>query len=178
MREMRTARNVEIKARLRDPEEQVRLARNLADGSPEELLQEDIFFNVPAGRLKLRLFEDGSGELIQYDRPDSNGPKESQYVIYPTRNPVVLRQALAGALGIRGIVRKKRTVYHSGQTRIHFDQVETLGHFIELEVVLRAGEDVSDGATIAEDLMRTLRIDPQDLVAAAYIDLIGQVETT
>jgi len=42
--------------------------------------------------------------------------------------------ALGQALGIKGVVRKRRMVYMIGQTRVHLDQVEGLGEFMELEV--------------------------------------------
>jgi adenylate cyclase class IV len=70
------ASNVEIKARCRDFERQALLAEKLASGTPEQLVQEDTFFCVPTGRLKLRVFADGSGELIQYERPNATEPTE------------------------------------------------------------------------------------------------------
>ena len=70
------------------------------------------------------------------------------------------------------MVRKKRTVYLAGRTRIHFDEVEGLGKFIELEVVLRDGEDAASGSAIAEDLMTKLGINKSDLIEQAYVDLL------
>jgi predicted adenylyl cyclase CyaB len=166
------ARNVEIKARARDLARQARLAESLGYASVERLVQEDTFFTVPVGRLKLRVFEDGAGELIYYERDDSSGPAESRYVRSRTDDPGTLREALTNALGVRAIVRKKRTVYLVGQTRIHFDQVEGLGAFIELEVVLEPSEPLTHGVAIAEDLMSKLEIGDRDLVEAAYVDLL------
>jgi predicted adenylyl cyclase CyaB len=166
------AHNVEIKARLRDVQEQSRLAASLSDGSPELIAQEDTFFNVPVGRLKLREFGNGSGVLVQYEREDSEGPTESRYVLSTTREPETLKEALAKALGVRAVVRKRRTVYLVGQTRIHLDEVESLGSFVELEVVLRTGEELAYGAAIAEELMSKLRIEKDDLIRDAYVDLL------
>jgi hypothetical protein len=42
-------------------------------------VQEDTFFTVPHGRLKLRKFSSKSAELIYYEREDGPGPKESRY---------------------------------------------------------------------------------------------------
>ena len=167
-------RNVEIKARARDFEAQARVAEALVGGCVEHLVQEDTFFNVPEGRLKLRVFEDGSGELIQYDRPDSNEPRESRYVCFPTNDPASLKQLLANALGVRGVVRKKRTLSLAGQTRIHLDEVEGLGRFIEIEVALKPGEAFEDGAGVAGELMARLGIEKSDLVPAAYVDLLSE----
>jgi predicted adenylyl cyclase CyaB len=89
----------------------------------------------------------------------------------PTSSPATLREALALAYGIAGRVRKQRTLYLAGRTRIHIDRVEGLGDFMELEVVLRDGEDVDAGVREAHDLMAQLRIDASALVEGAYVDL-------
>ena len=59
-----------------------------------------------------------------------------------------------------------------GQTRIHLDDVEQLGTFAELEVVMQEGQTVEDGTSIATDLMQKLDIHQTDLVDGAYIDLL------
>ena len=45
-----------------------------------------------------------------------------------------IQAALGLAIGIKGVVRKRRMLYMIGQTRVHLDQVEGLGDFMELEV--------------------------------------------
>jgi predicted adenylyl cyclase CyaB len=164
--------NVEIKARAADFEKQRSIAASLAVSGPELIVQRDTFFHVPRGRLKLREFADGSGELIQYTRADQTAAKTSSYKRVETTAPELLRQALAAALGVRGEVRKRRWLYLAGQTRIHFDDVEELGRFIELEVVLRDGQSIAEGQQIATALMAKLGIVGTDLIDGAYIDLL------
>ena len=41
---------------------------------------------------------------------------------------------LSLALDVRGVVKKTRYLYMVGQTRVHVDQVDNLGDFMELEV--------------------------------------------
>jgi len=165
-------RNIEIKARLRDAAAVRRRAEALADGPSEVIAQTDTFFHAPHGRLKLREFENSAGELIHYQRPDAVGPKESRYAIVRIEQAEPLRRALADALGVRCVVRKTRTLLMVGPTRIHLDQVEGLGAFLELEVVLRPEQDAAEGERIAGDLMRGLGIRAEDLVAGAYADLL------
>ena len=148
------ARNVEIKARVRDVPGFYARARRLTNGEPAEMVQDDTFFNCSNGRLKLRVFSVTKGELIFYRRADSPEPKESEYFITPTSSPLQLRETLAQALGECGRVRKKRTVFHLDNTRIHLDEVEGLGTFMELEVVLSGDATVAEGTAAAHRMNR------------------------
>jgi predicted adenylyl cyclase CyaB len=167
------ARNVEIKARVRDLAGFYARAQKIANDGPVDMVQDDTFFNCPNGRLKLRVFSPSKGELIFYKRADSREPKESQYLITPTSSPAQLRETLAQALGECGQVRKKRAVFHLGNTRIHLDEVEGLGAFMELEVVLSEGETVAEGTAVARRVMDALGIHDADLVEKAYVDLLN-----
>ena len=59
-----------------------------------------------------------------------------------------------------------------GQTRVHCDQVEGLGDFLELEVTLSEGESEERGVQIANELMEKLGVAKDDLISGAYMDLI------
>lgn len=165
--------NIEIKARVKDPDRFRRSALEMSD-CRDTLRQEDTFFMCPRGRLKLRSFANGIGELIYYERPDEFGPKCSRYWISETREPESLLLTLSNALGVLGVVRKNRELFLVGQTRIHLDNVENLGVFAELEVLMKEGQTIESGQTIAEDLMRRLGINENDLIDGAYIDLIAK----
>jgi len=167
------AHNVEIKARVDEPSTLFNRAKAIADHGPVEILQDDTFFACPMGRLKLRILSDSEGQLIHYQRPDSTQPKESQYSIVPTSTPHALRETLVHALGVHGRVRKKRLLFLIGNTRIHLDEVEGLGNFMELEVVLNEGETTAYGVAIAHDIMRQLGVRDDQLIARAYVDLLS-----
>lgn len=166
------ARNVEIKARIESKESIFPAAARLADEGPVEIVQDDTFFRCERGRLKLRTFSKDEGELIFYQRSDQSGPKESFYVVSPTASPDTLRESLSLAYGAAGRVRKTRTLFLAGRTRIHLDRVEGLGDFLELEVVLAEGEPSQAGRAVARELMRKLGISEEQLVECAYVDLI------
>ncbi len=166
------ATNVEWKARVRDLSRQRELAEQLAGSPPELLEQVDTFFNVPHGRLKLRRLSAHHGELIQYLRPDRAGPKQSNYSVVRTESPDPLRELLARALGVRGEVRKRRWLYLAGQVRIHLDEVEGLGTFLEVEVVLKPGQPVAEGERLAETMRLRLDVRDEDLIELAYVDLL------
>ena len=165
-------RNIEIKARLTSLSDVESRTARLAQQGPRLILQEDFFFNIPQGRLKLRKFDAAHGELIYYEREDTLEPKESFYLRSATAEPDALVETLTAALGLRGVVRKQRTLYLVGQTRVHLDRVENLGDFLELEVVLEPDQNPEAGAQVAQALMHSLGIPPEALVRGAYIDLL------
>lgn len=70
---------------------------------------------------------------------------------------------------------KTRVLYLVGQTRVHLDSVDGLGDFLELEVVLRPGQEVADGQAVAADLMERLGIRDVDLCSTAYADMLSAV---
>lgn len=165
--------NVEIKARIPSVDALLPLAIALGDDEHPQLIhQDDTFFSVPHGRLKLRVFSDGSGELIAYQRPDAEGPKLSDYVIAPATEPESLREALVRACGLLGRVRKHRLLVLAGSTRIHLDRVEGLGDCMELEVVLQDGQTDAQGQQVAEGLMEQLGLQQAERLAVAYLDLL------
>jgi predicted adenylyl cyclase CyaB len=167
------ARNIEIKARIAAVNALYERTTLLADAGPTHIVQEDVFFHCDRGRLKLRSFADGSGELIFYRRADQAGPKESFYVRSPTVSPGSLCEALTLAYGEVGRVKKQRTLFLVGRTRVHLDRVEGLGDFLELEVVLGDDEAADVGVREAHALMRQLGIGADQLIEDAYLDLLA-----
>jgi len=164
--------NIEIKARVKDFSSLKVRAESLSDTPLQVIPQEDTFFNIPKGRLKLRELAPDHAQLVWYARANDSGPKRSDYQIHETSEPESLKSILALALGVRGVVRKTRYLYLVGQTRIHLDDVEGLGYFMELEVVMQPGQSDAEGQIIAEDLMKKLGIDSADLLDSAYMDMI------
>ena len=169
--------NIEIKARVRDLRALQAIAENLSDTPCEVIEQQDTFFHTPAGRLKLRVLGPDLGQLIYYERGDTSGPKRSDYIVSRTSEPASLKAALSGALEVRGTVRKRRLLYWVGNTRVHLDEVEGLGSYMELEVVLGEDQPVDQGERIAAELMRKLGVSRTDLVEGAYIDLLESQAT-
>ena len=168
-------RNIEIKARIDSVDALLPRAQAVAGGEPETIHQDDTFFRVPHGRLKLREFADGSAELIHYHRPDSGEAKASDYVRLAVPDPAALREALARGCGLLGRVRKTRVLLRVNEggfnTRVHLDRVEGLGEFMELEVVLQDGQRDADGADAAERLMVALGLGDAPRLAGSYFDL-------
>ena len=170
------ASNIEIKARIDISAALIHKLATISDENPSEIAQDDTFFACANGRLKLRAFPNGTGQLIFYRRSNQHGPKQSFYVISATSEPDALREVLSEAYGRVGRVEKQRTVYVIGRTRIHLDRVKGLGDFLELEVVLGDGDSTAAAVNEAQALMEQLGVKPSQLIDGAYVDLLaGQV---
>lgn len=167
-------RNIEIKARIESVGKLKYIAASIANGDPVEILQDDTFFQCDAGRLKLRAFADGTGVLILYRRTDEKGPKESFYTTAPTNSPDALRDTLSLAYGLAGRVRKHRTLFTLGKTRIHLDRVEGLGDYLELEVMMADDEASEAGEQEAYEIMARLGVPKSQLEGTAYVDLLAR----
>lgn len=108
-------RNVEIKAKITDYENICKVAQELSGGPPTILNQDDTFYKVHEGRLKMRIYADSSATLVRYDRADEGGPKLSNYELldFSVNESVkakLLDEMLKKCLGIRGRVVKERLV--------------------------------------------------------------------
>jgi len=124
--------NYEFKARVGKLKE---LEQKLMEINPVykgEDNQVDTYFNVPAGRLKLR---EGQIEnaLIYYERPDISGARQSDVLLYKHNPDKSLKDILTRIHGIRVIVNKKRRIYFVENVKFHFDIIKELGTFIEVE---------------------------------------------
>lgn len=165
-------RNIEIKLRLDSPQATLQRIEALSDGPATELIQRDLFFHTPQGRLKLRCFPHRPAELIAYHRPDGDTPRGSTYSRVMIDDAEGLIHALETTIGIRGEVKKRRLLFREGRTRIHFDEVKGLGFYLELEVEMDETLSDGEGEAIASALLKRLDLEQAVVIQGAYIDLL------
>ncbi len=164
--------NFEFKARttqLPALEEKLLTLNPLFKGTDKQV---DTYFNVAEGRLKLR---EGNIEnaLIHYIRPNIAGAKQSDILLYKHQPDVTLKAILVKTLGIKVVVSKSRKIYFIGNVKFHFDTLENLGTFVEVEAIADEQhatlEAIQQQAKYYKDF---LGIQEQDFVAVSYSDLL------
>jgi homotetrameric cytidine deaminase len=165
-------RNIEFKARDPQPARTLELALALGAEDRGEIAQTDTYFSRARGRLKLREQEPGDAELIQYRRADAPGARESEYRRVPAADAPGLREALDAALGTLVVVEKRRRLLLHENVRIHIDQVEGLGSFLELEAVSPPEAELSAEHERLRRLRAELEVGDDSLVAQSYSDLL------
>jgi adenylate cyclase class 2 len=136
------------------------------------LSQRDTYFNAPRGRLKLREEAGAEAHLIAYERPDLASQRQSEYRIVRIEDARQLKSALASTLGIEVVVAKERRLLLWEGVRIHLDQVEGLGRFVEFEALVGDGEAaVAEAEARVESLRQAFALTDADLIGGSYCDL-------
>jgi len=166
------ARNLELKARLLDLALARQVAARLSGGAPQVLEQVDTYFLCRQGRLKLRQESGSTAHLVAYARPDHSDARLSDYRLVPVADAAGLKEALVATVGLWGEVRKRRELTLVENVRIHLDQVAGLGDYLEFEAVFQAPGDEQRAAAQLAELSRHFGIQPADLVAGSYSDLL------
>ncbi len=168
-------RNIEVKLPVADPNALQQSIEQLADGPAETLHQTDTYFDVgPNAYLKMRE-ENGRSTLVAYRRSRAAELRPSDIKLSVVENGPDLIETLAKAAPVIITVIKKRRLYFQGQTRIHLDEVESLGWFLELEVVLQSDQSDQDGLDIARQLLTDLKMDQVSPCSDSYRDLLLRV---
>ncbi|MBX3026566.1 class IV adenylate cyclase [bacterium] len=162
------ARNIEIKARLVDPDAARAVALRVG-GRPHAVEEQvDTYVALDGGRrVKIRQIAGGRRERIDYRRPEASGVRASDYTITPLADDA----ALPGEPIV--VVRKRREVLLIDNVRLHLDTVDGLGTFLELEAVVDAAHDDAACRAQVDRLMAALGLRAGDLIRASYAELMA-----
>ncbi|MEO8606036.1 MAG: class IV adenylate cyclase [bacterium] len=163
-------RNIEIKVRLGDLAAARDVVRGLGAQPHVIEVQTDRYYELDGGRrVKLRSIVGGRAEMIDYARPEASGVRASDYTITPVRDA-------SGCQVPRGeplvIVRKRREVLLIDNVRVHLDDVDGLGTFLELEAVVDAAHDDAVCRAQVARIMAGLGVREADLIRASYAELL------
>ena len=164
--------NIEIKARYRRNRRSKNTLKKIGAQFEAVESQVDTYYNVDNGRLKIRERDTGAPQLIQYFREDKDSPRPSYYEIVHLGSVERVKKTLKKEHGIRAVVRKKREIWMWGSVRIHFDIVEGLGDFIELEAVMDDQSEMNIREEEVRRLMVEFDIEEEHLVKESYVDLM------
>jgi predicted adenylyl cyclase CyaB len=137
------------------------------------LNQTDTYFHPrDASRLKLRQINNDRAELITYTRPNTPSARTSLYKLDPISNPQATLLELTQSLGVLCVVRKRRELFLWQNVRIHLDQVEDLGPFLEFEGVVSPQANESLSRARVDHLVQEFAITPDHQIGVSYSDLL------
>ncbi len=165
--------NIELKVKVNDFRKIKKLLKLFGAKYEGVLKQKDVYFRCPKGRLKIREINNRYYELIYYQRPNKTGRKTSNYTIWrlSKARKKQIENIFVILFGIKVVVRKTRILWHYKNTRIHLDQVNTLGNFLEIETVLN-GISKKQGEKEYFEIINFLELDNFKKIKVSYSDLL------
>lgn len=166
------SKNLEIKVKLKNAENAVKLAERFCKGKATqrfEQKQEDVYYMVKKGRLKLRIINGKTGNLIHYFRTDKTLKRISNYTIAETDTPKNLKKILNSLYKKLITVKKTRVVFITGNVRIHIDKVSGLGHYLEFEIIINSDKPAH---TMMKKLIEHFGLDEKQFIKVSYSDLL------
>ena len=164
--------NIEFKAELRNLEAARQQCRLLGAQPGGRLHQRDTYFRMTDGRLKKRETEGQAVQWVYYHRPDRVSPRMSNYTI--------LTDAQAkrrwGTRSLRPwlVVEKTRDLWLLGDVRIHIDEVNDLGAFLEFEALVSRRFGVKACHEAIARLRESFTPLMGEPISASYSDLLHQ----
>ncbi len=165
--------NIEVKARYPDLAKAREVCKHVGAEFLGVLNQVDTYFRTKDGsRRKLRQINGTHAELITYNRPNDVVARSSLYTIEPVENPHTTLMMLEGLSGVLCVVRKHRELFGWNNVRIHLDEVEGLGSFIEFEAVVRSDADEHVCRHRVDRLVAEFAITTADQIGVSYSDLL------
>ncbi len=161
--------NLELKAKVKSINDIKLLLNDIGATFSCKMVQVDTYFNVRNGRLKLREIDEKESQLIYYERNESTTEMWSNYLIVKVEEATRLKEVMAASNGIRAVVKKLRELYTYENCRIHIDEVEGLGSFIELEVIH------NDSGTKTKELYNMMKeklsVEIEEIINTSYSDI-------
>ena len=171
---------VELKARLRRPAETEARAAELGVFE-KETFKEDIYFRrqgdtrlIPTERYRLRR-ESGRAVVTFKEKISTEGVEvheENEFEVDQAH--IFFRFAKRFGFEPFVVKRKKSRVYRIGRAHAEFNEVEHLGHFIEIEILCEAEADLMIARTEVARLLNNLGLSAEDLEPRYYIDLLQE----
>jgi predicted adenylyl cyclase CyaB len=162
-------KNYEIKCRIDDRKKVTEIKKALSKYKHSIEKQTDIYYKTSNGRLKLRIIDDTSGSLIQYNRAEKKNKRISKYTISKTKDFRELDFILKKQFDTLVTVIKKRDVYINKNVRVHLDKVKNLGSYLEIEIIY---ERLSDAKKQMQELITKLELDETKFIKESYSDLL------
>jgi predicted adenylyl cyclase CyaB len=167
-------RNVEIKVRAADLAAVREATLRMGARCHAVEVQTDRYYTVDgAHRVKLRTIAGGRAELVDYRRAETTSVRASDYTVTPVRDETA-ELCLVPKGQPRVVVRKRREILLWDNVRVHLDDVEGLGTFVELEAVLDERHDEATCRAQIGTLMRALALRDDELIRASYAEMVDQ----
>lgn len=165
-------KNIEFKVELRHLAAARQQCNAIGATRQGVLVQVDTYFKLADGRLKRRETVGQATQWIWYHRADDIRPRPSDYAVLSEEQ--ALRRWGTHSLRPWLEVRKRRELWIIDNVRIHLDEVEDMGTFIEFEAIVSEELDADACLAAVTELRQIFAPVLGEAVAVSYSDLKAQ----
>jgi predicted adenylyl cyclase CyaB len=165
-------KNYELKTFVKSIENIREAARKLVKNKKHKHykeFQKDIYYKTGKDRLKLRILNNETGNLIFYNRKERNKKRVSNYIISETKNFKELDEILKKLFDIFVVVDKEREIFIYDNIRIHLDKVKMLGSILEIEIIY---DSFKGARKVMNELIEYFNLDEKDFIKESYSDML------
>lgn len=140
--------------------------------------QSDVYFAAPYRNFAktdeaLRIRSLGEQSVLTYKGPKLDKVSKTREEL---ETPVdgAITAKIFHALGFMeaGAVRKKREVFSAGEITICLDAVESLGEFLEVEIVAEDEKDLEISRTKLFELLKQFGLSENDSIRTSYLEMV------
>lgn len=162
-------KNIEIKVPIKNVKEILIRIKKLQAERIYSSQQTDVYFQNEKGRLKVR---DSNGEksVIYYNRIEDGRERWSKFHFIKINEPNEWVKFFDLFMERLITVKKHRTLFHYKKTRIHVDQIKSLGNFIELETNMNSSK--KRAREEFDYLCKYLELNGGEQILNSYSDMI------
>ena len=161
--------NIELKVRWDNPDLAIEKAKSFGASFSKVMKQCDTYYVINNDKLKLREIHGETAELIYYRR-EGEEKWQSDYIVADVSDAKNQKKIFDILFGVLIEVHKVRTLYVFNNARIHIDEVEGLGSFLEFEVII--GEYENQDMELLNKLKEHFGIPENKLLKKSYSDLL------
>ncbi len=136
------------------------------------LEQIDTFFPVTEGWLKIREQPGSDPVLISYKRSTSSTDTRPSEFFLEKVNAVGMKELLSHVLSPIRVLKKNREFFMYMNTKVHLDQVVSIGPCLELETIVSPGLPEAEAKLQCQDVVRMLGLGNLKPVTVPYVDLL------
>jgi predicted adenylyl cyclase CyaB len=167
-------KNIELKIELHNFKEIKQRLLEIKAESKGTLLQVDTYYDYPDGRLKAREINKKEFVIIYYKRPNEAASKISNYKVYrfEKKDFAQIKKMFSDLCDEKVIVRKVRDLWIYKNTRIHLDNVNNLGNYLELETVVEESENIKRYQLEHKEIVNLLDIGHCKKLGESYSDML------
>jgi adenylate cyclase, class 2 len=170
---------IEVEVKVRADHEQIRpILKKIGAVKIKTEVQSDTYFAAPHRdfaktdeALRIRSLDDHSVLTYKGPKLDKVSKTREEFEI-PIEEATFTKILHALGFTEAGTVRKSREVFEAGEITISFDSVESLGEFLEVEIMAESEEELETARQKLFELLKQFGFGEKNSIRVSYLEMV------